>query len=306
MRDLILDLPRQLDEGIAAARPHAPKKQYRRFIICAMGGSSVAGEMLSMIRDNVVIHWDYGLPANIQDGDLIVCISWSGNTEEVLSSYDAARSKGSDTFAITTGGKLADRARSENTPLVLLTSRSSVPRAAEGYMVGALFGALGLEQELPTGLEPAKFEQKGEEIAEALAGRIAVIYSAYPWRKAAGWFKTLLNENAKLHAFAANLPSAAHNELAGWSGPYQNTAVPVFIRDAADSPEFSRTLDAMLAILEKMGYDGITLELAGTTVPEKALNAYILGLWTSVHAAQARGVDPADTTLIEEFKKLKG
>jgi len=304
MRDSILSFPQQLKRGIQAAEGVSVTAA-RNFICCGMGGSSVAGEVLSLLKENVVVHWDYALPTRAQDGDLVVCTSWSGETEETISSFAAAKTQGLDTLVITTGGTLADRAREEKSPLIIIPGDAPQPRAGEGFMIGALFAALGARDELPSSLEPASLEQRGKDFAVSLAGRVAVIYSAYPWRKVTGWFKTLLNENAKLHAFSANLPSAAHNELTGWTGKYQDVMVPVFVRDTADSPEYSRTLDAMLAILGTMGYNVLSLELVGTTVVEKALNAYILGLWASLYSAQMRSIDPVDTSLINEFKKLK-
>src|SRR5687767_1725553 len=108
MRDAILSIPAQLKKGIelgAAARLERP---YRSIISTGMGGSAIAGEMLSMVKDNVIVHWDYDLPVNMDAADLVICTSWSGNTEETISSYEAARKAGMETLVITAGGQLAE------------------------------------------------------------------------------------------------------------------------------------------------------------------------------------------------------
>src|ERR1051326_7310341 len=172
MRDTILSLPQQLTDGIALGTAQRLDKPYRSMVSCGMGGSAIAGEMLSMIKDNVIVHWDYDLPVHVGAQDLIICTSWSGNTEETISSYEKAIALGIDTLVITTGGKLSELARQHNSPLIILPADSLQPRTAEGYMVGALFAALGLADMLPKALDPAALEKTGQELAKQIGNRL--------------------------------------------------------------------------------------------------------------------------------------
>ncbi|HXV26431.1 MAG TPA: SIS domain-containing protein [Candidatus Paceibacterota bacterium] len=303
MRDAILSIGRQIDRGARAAEGISVPP-FRRIISCGMGGSSIPGEILSVVNPDIVVHWDYGLPPNASGGDLVVCTSWSGNTEETISSWKAARDLGLDTLTIVGGGALADLARADGTPLIVLPADNIPPRTATGYMTGALFAALGMRDKLPE-VDPAALEPQGEALAARLADRMLAIYTAYPWRKLTGFWKMAYSETTKRQVMVNWFPSGAHTEVVGWEGPYRDMVTPLFIRDAHEDERYAKNFDALLAILARKGYTVETIQLSGNTQVEKVFNNYLLALWTAFHVATALGVDPQATELLDEFKALK-
>lgn len=307
MRDIILSFPTQFQKGISAAASVSLNKKYVRIITCGMGGSAIAGEMLSLIDPRTVVHWDYDLPTNTSQEDLVICTSWSGGTEETISAYEKARQLGVDVICITMGGQLAEKAKVNNTPLVVLPAESIPPRTAVGIMTAALLKVVGQEKELPINIDAGLFEVRGKEIAQAIGAKTPLIYTTFPWRKLAGQWKVLFNENAKVHAFANWLPSAAHNEIAGFSSNTRNQFATIVMQDLQDNPRHKKSLAALLAIFDKMEYNYSIVELSpgGTRPLEKAFFAYILGLWTSYYLAENLGVDPSVIELVEQFKQLK-
>lgn len=268
-----------------------------------MGGSSVAGELLSLARPDVLVHWDWELPASATPGDQVICTSWSGNTAETISSYDAARSAGIPVSVITTGGVLGEKAKADGVPLTLLENPGTPPRFNAFPMAGALFKLLGMG-ELPA-VDTAAAKTAGERLASEIGTKIPIFYAGYPWRKVAGFFKTMMNENAKRHSWAANFPSASHNEVAGWTANEQQHIMPVLIRDLGERPQDARDAKALVALLGEMEYTVATVELVGATALEKALNAYVMALEASSAMATAAHIEPTDTTLIEKFKHFK-
>lgn len=270
-----------------------------------MGGSAIAGEMLSMVRDDVVVHWDYDLPTSATTEDLVVCTSWSGDTEETISSYMAARKIGAPTLVITTGGKLAKLARADASPLIELPHTNDTPRINPGLMTGALFAALGMAVKLPSSLDSASLEEQGRALAAAIGDRMLVMYSAYPWRKITGFWKMAYSETAKRQVMVNWFPSGAHNEIVGWEGPYANNVSFLFLRDADEPKGYAKNFDALLALLGEKGYTVNTVALSGDSVLEKAFNSYLVSLWTSFYVAQSLGTDPQATALLDEFKRLK-
>ncbi len=272
-------------------------------ICCGMGGSSVAGELLSLVRSDVIVHWDRRLSANTTPADQVICTSWSGNTSETISSYDAARAAGIPVSVITTGGMLADKARADGVPLVLLPASGTPARENALAMAAALFNLIGAG-ELPA-IDTAAAETEGALLADAIGSRIPVFYAAYPMRKIAGFFKAIINEDAKRHSWAASIPSMKHNELAGWAGNYQDTFVPVLIRTADERPEDAGDMDRLFALFRNMRYTVPTIRLMGATALETALSAYTIALHVGRRVAAAAHIDATDTTIIEEFKQIQ-
>jgi glucose/mannose-6-phosphate isomerase len=270
-----------------------------------MGGSAVAGELLSAARNDVVVHWDYGIPRGLTSDDLVVCTSWSGTTAEALSSLEAAVAAGLTVAAITTGGALADRARELHIPLVLLPADGHPPRVNAGLMTGALFGLLGMADALPT-IDAAALEEQGKTLALAIGDKSPVFYAAYPWRRIAGFFKTVINEDAKRPAWSGSFPSVAHNEIMGWSWDRApKSLVPVLIRTPQDEARYGNDMQTLVAILSEKGYTVPTIALPDGSAPGQALIGYCIALWTGFHVATAAGVDPSGTAWIDEFKTRK-
>ena len=82
----------------------------------------------------------YQLPSWTMPSSVVLCASYSGNTEETLACYEAAGALGAMRVAVTTGGRLAEAAREDGVPVIPLPAGLQ-PRAAVAYMIGV--GARG-------------------------------------------------------------------------------------------------------------------------------------------------------------------
>lgn len=305
VRKIILSVQDRLARGIEAGK-NVSVPPFRRIICAGMGGSSIAGEILSMVHADVIVHWDYGLPSSAAGGDLVICTSWSGDTEETISAWKAAQELGLDTLVIVSGGKLAALARETGSPLIELEHTNESPRMDATNMTGALFAALGLQDQLPHTLAMDEMEAEGRELASAIGNRMLAVYASYPLRKLTGHWKNIYSETVKRQVMANWFPSAAHTEVVAWEGPYQDMIVPMLLRDPVDEgADYTKNFEALLAILSKNGYNVVTVQLSGNTLLEKVFNNYLLALWTSYFAAEGLGVDPVAITLLDEFKELK-
>src|SRR5687767_1681979 len=98
MDDIITASPQQFSDGIrAAADVSLPTGTFDQVIVAGLGGSWMAAQLLSDLgvsRVPVTIHRDYGLDGVWGKAPLIIASSFSGNTEETLSAYDAAKTAG--------------------------------------------------------------------------------------------------------------------------------------------------------------------------------------------------------------------
>ena len=88
----------------------------------------------------------YGLPPWTTPDTMVLCASYSGDTEETLACYESAGALGARRIVATTGGRLAEMARADGVPVIPLPGGFQ-PRAAVAYMtvaaleVAALCGA---------------------------------------------------------------------------------------------------------------------------------------------------------------------
>ena len=163
----------------------------------------------------------------------MLCSSYSGNTEETLDAYDAAGAAGAPRVVSTSGGELAARARRDKVPVIPLPGGFQ-PRAAVGYSfvvaleVAAVAGcAPSLRAEIETAAPFAREladewgpdgpeDGDAKRLARALHESVPLISGPGLAAAAAYRWKCQINENAKVPAFAAELPEAGHNEIVGW------------------------------------------------------------------------------------------
>ena len=113
MKQTIINFPNQLEEALEFSKNVKIEGTFDNIIVCGLGGSALPGNVLAcwlgqskITAPTIHIHRDYGLPMQIKEGSLIVCMSYSGNTEETLSAINEALAKNLTVAAITTGGKL--------------------------------------------------------------------------------------------------------------------------------------------------------------------------------------------------------
>ena len=324
-KQTITDFPKQFEIGFELAKDIRFAEKPKNIIFCGMGGSIIPVEILLLYLDvspivsllpplNFHIHRDYGLPDWANRKDLAICISWSGGTEETLSSYKAAGEKGLPLIVLTKGGKIGELAQKDGIPLILLPRDDIPPRMGAGYMFSALYSVLAksgiieaqtnLIEDIGNKIKIGDFEKKAEELAKEINNKTPLIYSSYKWRNLAAFWKIFFNENAKIHAFWNGFPSMAHQELAGFNERDNEKFFVISLLDKADDNRYQLSVGSFRRILQSLKYNDEIIFLNGNDPLEKIFNNYLFAALTSAHLAQLRGVDPAEAELIEEFKKM--
>src|ERR1700739_4015837 len=99
MNDLINGFPKQLEEAVGIAnnaKLTKAKNTLNKVVICGLGGSGIGGTIVKeTIQDEakvpVEVMKSYTLPAYVDANTLVICCSYSGNTEETLESYSEAK-----------------------------------------------------------------------------------------------------------------------------------------------------------------------------------------------------------------------
>ena len=121
MRKLLYDFPHQ-GEKIVQLMEHirlpSTYREVRNIVVSGLGGSSVGGDLLkNFLRDKInlplIVNRSYTLPHWIGKDSLLICVSYSGNTEETLSTYKIGKKCGSKIIVISSGGELNDLAKKD-------------------------------------------------------------------------------------------------------------------------------------------------------------------------------------------------
>jgi len=290
-------------------------------VVCGMGGSAIGGDLAAAaIGDRakrpIRTVRGYELGPDVGPDTLVLCSSYSGSTEETLACFDAAGEAGAQRVALTTGGPLAERAREHGVPVAGVPSGMQ-PRAAIVYMtIGALECAAlcGAAPSLRGEIEGAQAvleetaESGGpEDIARALDETIPVVHGAGPTAAVARRWKTQLNENSKIAAFASEIPEANHNEIEGWAhGLDQAPFSAVFLHMPGLHPRLERRMDLTADRLADMGAPVVRVDARGSTPVANVLSLVMKGDLVSVSLAELAGVEPTPVAAIEGFKSALG
>ncbi len=325
MLGLVGRLPDLLAEGQrVAGDAKVPTSYPRKVFVCGMGGSAISGDLLAAANPNerppqILVVRDYHLPPYVAKDDLVVAVSYSGNTEETLSCFSEAVARGCPPMAIASGGKLLEAAHKYDVPAVTVPG-GLPPRGALGYLFSATAmlldhaGAGGYHRDLeklpghlrrlagdlqpsvPPGENPAKV------LAAKLQGRTPIVNATPFLGPVARRWQTQLNENAKVLAWHALLPEMDHNELVGWANDDRRGSFgAVFLRDSREGPPMEARLRATQDLVGEGSVVG-TFTAEGENPMERLFHLLHLGDFVSVYLALLRGVDPTPVKVIEELK----
>lgn len=297
-------------------------KKRKRLIVVGMGGSHLAGDILAAIKPSlgIRVHQNYGLPELPEEDlhdSLIVLSSYSGNTEEVLDAYRAAKERNLETAVISIGGKLLESAKKDGVPFIQLPDTGIAPRFASGFSLLALLKIAGEDkilldaEKLAAELVPESWEKQGKLMAKNLTGKVPLIYASLKNQTLAYNWKIRLNETGRIPAFYNVFPELNHNELDGFDARKSVRGLSenfyfIFLRDSDDDPRIVRRMEAMKTLLGEKNLPTEVVRLESGSALYKIFASIILADWVSHYLAEDYGIGEADPHLVEKFKKLIG
>jgi len=321
MRKVILDSPRQLKEGLKFAKGIKLEGNFNNVVVCAMGGSALPANILldwmkeKIKKENispipVYIHRDYGLPPQANKKSFIVCISYSGNTEETISALREAIKNKFKVSAIGTGGKMKKISQKNKIPFVKIPSGIQ-PRCATGYLFSSLAKILENSKiikkatkeitDLSEKLEKIDLEKEGKKITKKIKGRIPLIYSSNELKTVARIWKIKFNENSKIPAFYNYFPELNHNEMVGFTNKSKDFHV-IILRDKK-SAKINKRMELFSSLVKKKGVKTEFVDIKKGSLLFKIFSTLYLGDWVSYYLALENNQDPTPVKIVEEFKK---
>ena len=326
----ILAQPHQYEDALWRSESAGIKRREfpRGLVICGMGGSAIGADLAAAaigLRATAPITTirGYDLPEWVGADTLVVCASYSGNTEETLHCFDQAGAAGAPRVAVTTGGELAEKARAAGDVPVIGVPSGMQPRAAVVYMTvttlqcAELAGAAPslrsevqeaavVAAELVRAWGPDVEESQAKAIAHAIEGRIPVVYGGRTTTAAARRWRAQFNENSKLPAFYGDLPEAHHNEVVGWHHA-GDALFGIVLETAEEHARMVRRFDVTADVMSDAGFESLRVESRGESALAQVMSLVLLGDLVSFYLAVLRGIDPTPVVEIEGLKaRLSG
>jgi glucose/mannose-6-phosphate isomerase len=331
MYRMIADMPRHLDEGMIIGQDVDLKnleiETFHSIVVSGMGGSAIAGDLIKVyLMDAAEIPFivcrHYKLPAFVNKKTLVVCSSYSGDTEETLSAYDDAMIRGAKVIAITTGGKLEAKGIKDGIPIARL-KKGLPPRAALGYSFASLLTILGrlgicapsaeeisnMELAMKKWAErykPDAGDNPALKLAEEIHGRIPIIYAGCENLDAvAVRFKGQISENAKCLAFANVFPELNHNELVGWNmlNNLEDKLIVILLKDKEDHKRVKARMDIVIQYLKDRGIKILDFENENGSKLERMFYFIQYLDFASYYLALLNGLDPFPVKAIDYLKE---
>jgi glucose/mannose-6-phosphate isomerase len=332
MLDGLARFPDQIKEALSIAES-AERFNYLKIdnvIVAGVGASAISGDiMASLFRDKLdvplFVNRESDLPKWANKDTLVLCLSYSGNTDETLSAFKIAFQKKCKIICVSTGGKLKELAEKRDVPFITIPSGIQ-PRAATAYLLfpsivflkrlGLLKTAIetdidetiqvtqellaAINKDTPLESNPAK------QLAQNIHTTIPQIYGWGIYTPIARRWRHQFNENSKVIARSDILPDCNHNDIVGWTANQEisKQCSCILFRDRDEETiDMATRLNFMKALFQNTAGHVFEVTPKGKSQLAKAMSLMCLGDFTSCYLAVLRGIDPTPIDIIVELKK---
>lgn len=317
-RQAFLDFPDQFKKALELSKDVKVTKEINKIIVSGLGGSGWPADLVKTYLSEELkipfeVNRDYFIPFPVDEKSLVFITSFSGNTEETISSYYDAKSKRAQFVIITCNGELEKISKEDNVPLVKIIKESEnfQPRVATGYMFTSIVNILANSGiisdkskeiiEMAQVLKKTDQEEQGRQLAKRLANKTPIIYLPDKYKALGYVWKIKFNENAKTMAFCNYFSELNHNELSGYINS-KGLFYTVILRDKNDHPQILKRMEVTAEIIKEKGGKVEIIDMKGENILTKIFTTAMLGDWTSYYLALEYKENPALVNLQEEFK----
>ena len=298
-----------------------------KVVVLGMGGSAIGGDLVSSLvvaeaRLPVLVCRDYHLPAFVDAQTLVVASSYSGMTEETLSSFEQALETEAKMLVITAGGKLKSMAENSGIPVFSFDYKAQ-PRAALPFSFLPLLGFLQqlgfvgdkssevtetvrVLQDMSSRIDEGALivHNAAKQLAQKLHGHLPVIYSAGMLAEVARRWKTQINENSKAWAFYEVFPELNHNAVVGYEFPAElaSKIVVVMLRSAMLPQRIKLRYQVTCQLLERANVGYQIVDGKGTNPLSQIMSLVLFGDYVSYYLAMLNEIDPSPVKAIDFLK----
>ncbi len=330
MYQSIWDFPENIIDAIKLSENITLKNEYldvNNIIIAGMGGSAIGGDVVySLIKNEIkipfVVNRGYDLPAWANSSTLIICSSYSGNTEETISILEEAKSLGAKVIGITTGGVLESLCKNYSFDFVNIPSGLQ-PRAALAFSFIPLLYILKktslINVEVSSWLKSSvdlikskRVEYSSDkennlvyQLANKLYNKLPIIYAdSGSLETVAVRLKGQICENSKILAYHSIYPEMNHNEIVGWENneKYFSNYYVLWLMDEEMNIRNKSRKNIISEILSGLNVSQQEIKVDGNSFKERFLLLIHYGDWLSYWCAILHNTDPSPVKNIQTLK----
>jgi len=317
------------DPATTTAIATIPSQNFKNIVVLGMGGSAIGGDLLSdYLSDElsipIVVIRGYDIPKFVDENTLVFTVSYSGNTEEILSTLKKCLGMKARIIALTSGGKLAVLSQENNFPEIKVPAGIQ-PRAAISYLffpILKVLERLGLIKERNNEIEetisvlqdlsreycaesPSK-NNLAKRVALSLYQHLPLIYGSEGLLEAVAMrWKTQINENSKWPCFWNVFPELDHNEIVGYEieNNINRQVKIIYLQDKEGLLRLEQRREITRKIIEHKVAEFMVCSTKGKGKMARMFSLIFLGDLASYYLAILNQVDPTPVACIEDLKK---
>ncbi len=298
-------------------------QQVKNIVACGMGGSRFPHYIIKeLFKEEIgipyLINDDYVLPGFVDANTLVILSSYSGTTEEVLTTGQKAYEKKAKIIGISNGGELKfflEKIKAPGYFFDPVYNPSNQPRIGFGYLIGGIMGLLSnlkilnLEKNNIFSSVSNLDTKKIEEDAKLMAQRII---NKYPYYIVSEFLTGIgnamanqTNETAKSISSFRIIPELNHHLMEGLKNPKELAKISLFIFFFSKlfSPSIQKRFYITKEVVEKNNIETAWYELKGQNKIEQAFELMIFGNFLTMYLSDLYGENPAAVPYVDYFKK---
>lgn len=331
----IAKLPDQIEQAWGESTKVTFPNEYKNIeniVVAGMGGSALGPELIrdvfiDQIRVPLNLIHSYDLPKFVDENSLVLLSSYSGTTEEVLSSAEQAISRKCKIAGITEGKELGAFLDKNSLPYYKIKADhnpSEQPRLGLGYSVAGILGmfntlglieinngemdeVIGSIREVNSNFVPSKPTASNfpKELATKLQGNSVGVIAAEFLSGNAHIFANQLNESSKTFSSYYLISELNHHLLEGFNKPKglgEHLKIVILESDKYSGKIKKRT-KITTDIIEKQKVETFTVKFEDGSPLNQAFEAILVSSWTTFYLGILNGFNPSEVPWVDYFKE---
>jgi glucose/mannose-6-phosphate isomerase len=301
--------------------------QIDHIVFAGMGGSGAIGDIFSAILSKTNTHVNvvkgYHLPKTVNAKTLVIAISISGNTDEIIRIIDLAYEQGCKLVVFTSGGKIKEICIEREIEFRIIEKFHS-PRASFPSFLYSILNILSnvfpiekneildsinqlqiLQQEISS--NNLTENNRALELAKWI-NKMPLIYYPFGLQSVAIRFKNSLQENSKKHVIVEDIVESCHNGIVAWEK--KSEVQPILIKGVNDHVKTKEKFMILSEYFQENNIEFKEINSIKGNILSKIINLIYLLDYASIYKAVLDKIDPSPVgsityvkNRIDEFKE---